>query len=93
MPNNNNYERMDPYGPMEKRERGLPVGELLQIAEELPMRMILEYGTEVTEKTLLGKGLLELDVTGNGIIYVKNNDTTGNVKVGTIIETVLESVK
>ena len=29
----------------------------------------------------------------NGIIYVKNNDTTGNVKVGTIIETVLESVK
>lgn len=29
----------------------------------------------------------------NGIIYVKNNDMTGNVKIGTIVETVLESIK
>jgi len=72
---NNNNERMDPYGPMEKRERGLPVRELLQTAEELPMRMILEYGTEVTERTLLGKGSLELDITEKGVVYVNDTGT------------------
>lgn len=29
----------------------------------------------------------------NGILYIKNNDTTGNARVGKIIETVLQSVK
>jgi len=72
---NNNNERMDQYGPMEKRERGLPVRELLQTAEELPMRMILEYGTEVTERTLLGKGSLELDITEKGVVYVNDTGT------------------
>jgi hypothetical protein len=31
--------------------------------------------------------------TENGILYIKNNDATGNAKIGKIIETVLQSAK
>ena len=31
--------------------------------------------------------------TANGVIYIKNNDTTGNAKIAKIIQTVLDSAE